>query len=53
MCGVGSYICGHVQMHSAVEIVMFISQQYRPALHSFIFSVFKDVYTLLEDNGYM
>jgi len=37
---------------SAVEIVLFISQQYRLALHSFIFSVFKDVYTLLGDNGY-
>lgn len=36
---------------SAVEIVLFISQQYRLALRSFIFSVFKDVYTLLGDSG--
>ena len=38
---------------SAVEIVVFISWQCRPALFSFIFSVFKDVYTLLGDNGCM
>jgi len=38
---------------SAVEIVLFISQQYCAALYSFIFSVFKDVYALLGDSGYI
>lgn len=39
--------------HSAVEIVLFISQHYCAALHSFTLSVFRDAYTLLGDSGYM